>query len=345
MVCNKTGFDMENLRLSAKIGLKWVFIPFLIILVMSHNAGALTLTDSVDLIRGNMVYQFNCLDCSNFAYSAISDYGYTRIYNPNVDVQSQIRGLQLNLPSESYLSADYLTLDIFYTNDLANNSLDAYFKSITTTTSGWDLVDVSFDNLSTGGGVVHLTFKCYTPKSYTSIYIQSLGGSALYLWNNEYISSSVATHWRPKSGVNYSQAIQNVVNAINSKDYTQDLEDIKDAIEDQNQQEQEAVEDASDAAETAANDNSSNAATTNLIGVISNFISAITNFSGSDCNITLAFPSYAGGSMNVNVCQNKDKAGNIISVFTSLSLIVFYLPLAFKLLSMIYNEIRSFTNG
>lgn len=135
---------------------------------------------------------------------------------------------------------------------------------------------------------------------------------------------------------NYQQQLNNIGNKVDS---------LKNSIDNQNEEEQEAVQDASDAADTAANENSSNQSTTNLIGVISNFISAITNFSGSDCNITLAFPSYAGGSMTVNVCQNKDKAGNIISVFTSLSLIVFYLPLAFKLLSMIYNEIRSFTNG
>lgn len=113
----------------------------------------------------------------------------------------------------------------------------------------------------------------------------------------------------------------------------------------ENKEVEDATQDASDdAAEEIAGD-SENAATSNLIGVISNFISAISDFSGGNCNLSLAFPSYAGGTLNVNVCQNKDKAGNIIEVFTSLTLIVFYLPLALKLLSMIYNEIRSFTNG
>lgn len=88
-----------------------------------------------------------------------------------------------------------------------------------------------------------------------------------------------------------------------------------------------------------------NSTTTNLIGVLSNFVNALSGLSATNCNLTLDFPSYAGGTRVVNVCQNKDKAGNLISVFSSLTLIVFYVPLAIKLLTMIYNEIRSFTNG
>lgn len=85
---------------------------------------------------------------------------------------------------------------------------------------------------------------------------------------------------------------------------------------------------------------------TNLIGYITNFISYLTNISpASDCNIVLAFPNYAGGSMTFNLCQFKDNFGTIISVFSSLVLIVFYIPLAYKMLSVIYSEIRSFTNG
>lgn len=91
--------------------------------------------------------------------------------------------------------------------------------------------------------------------------------------------------------------------------------------------------------------NATNEQTTNIIGIISSFLSAITNFSAGSCELPLDFPSYAGGQMTVNVCQNRDRGGNLISLFTSLTLIMFYLPLAFKLLSMIYNEIRSFTNG
>lgn len=85
---------------------------------------------------------------------------------------------------------------------------------------------------------------------------------------------------------------------------------------------------------------------TNLITYITSFISYIGNISpATDCNIVLDFPNYAGGSMTFNLCQFKDNFGSIISVFSSLVLIVFYIPLAYKMLSVIYSEIRSFTNG
>lgn len=318
-----------------------IFISILAIFVMSHNAGALTLTDSVDLIRGNMVYQFNCLDCSNFAYSAISDYGYTRIYNPNADLQSQIRGLQLNLPSESYLSADYLTLDIFYTNDLANNSLDAYFKSITTTTTGWDLVDVSFDNLSTGGGVVHLTFKCYTAKSYTSIYIQSLGGSALYLWNNEYISSSVATHWRPKAGVNYSQAIQNVVNAINSKDYTQTLNSINESVNNINSDVEDATQDASDAAQDTADtaQDDSDATGTSLLSVFTSVIGVIINSQETTCSFDSHLP-FMSGAGSIDLCMFQPPA--VVQTISSLLALALFVPFGLHMYKRFISITRSF---
>lgn len=119
---------------------------------------------------------------------------------------------------------------------------------------------------------------------------------------------------------------------------------IEDIVNDwKDKQEQAAADVSAQSPEDIAN--ATNQQTTNIIGIISSFLSAITNFSAGTCDLALDFPSYAGGVMTVNVCQNRDRGGNLIALFTSLTLIMFYLPLAFKLLSMIYNEIRSFTNG
>lgn len=336
---------MENLRLSAKIGLKWVFIPFLIILVMSHNAGALELTQDVYHIRGNMNYNFaSPMNISNGC--ALSNYN-TFLGDPNVDLACYVRSVTLEFPTETYNNGDYLTFPLYVFNNQNNNSSDATIQSLSVTASGFDLVDVDLSQLSGSVGVVFITLRSYTNNTTTTFLLTSTTGNAFAnLQYGEYLASGVGTHWRPSSTVNYTQAIQSVVSAIQSSpNYSQSLNDIKDAIQNQNQEEEDAVQDAADDAADAAADNSSNSATTNLVGVLSSFLSAITNFSATDCNVTLAFPSYAGGSMTFNVCQYKDKAGSIISVFTSLTLIVFYLPLAIKLLSMIYNEIRSFTNG
>ena len=122
------------------------------------------------------------------------------------------------------------------------------------------------------------------------------------------------------------------------------LDEINDSINDFHDDMSDAVDNISNQSPSDIG-NSENQATTNLIGLFQSFITAITGVNMGNCNLTLDFPNYAGGSRVVNVCQNKDKAGNMISIFSSLTLIVFYIPLALKLLSMIYNEIRSFTNG
>lgn len=90
---------------------------------------------------------------------------------------------------------------------------------------------------------------------------------------------------------------------------------------------------------------SENQATTNLIGVLSNFFTQLQSFQATNCNLALPFPQFIGGTQTVNICQGKDVLGNFITVIGTLAMVTFYIPLAWVLLKMIYNEIRSFTNG
>lgn len=88
-----------------------------------------------------------------------------------------------------------------------------------------------------------------------------------------------------------------------------------------------------------------NGQTTSLINVISGFISAFSGISASNCNMTLEFPTYAGGTRVVNICSGKEKGPRIVEIGSSLLLILVFVPLAYILIRMIYNEIRSWTNG
>lgn len=90
---------------------------------------------------------------------------------------------------------------------------------------------------------------------------------------------------------------------------------------------------------------SENQQTTNLIGVFSGFLGQLQSFSATNCNLDLPFPAFIGGTQTVNICQGKDVLGNFITIVGTLAMLTFYIPLAFVLLKMIYNEIRSFTNG
>lgn len=92
--------------------------------------------------------------------------------------------------------------------------------------------------------------------------------------------------------------------------------------------------------------NATNSQTTSLINTLTSFVGAITAIDTTgNCQLTLPFPNFAGGSFTVNPCNGADKAPTIIQVFSSLFLIGIFVPLAWLLLKMIYNEIRSWTNG
>ena len=125
---------------------------------------------------------------------------------------------------------------------------------------------------------------------------------------------------------------------VNNGDKTNNL------LEEQNDREQQGID-------NIENQNSSdiqgseNGQTTSLINVISGFISAFSGVSVTNCNFTLEFPDYAGGSRVVNICSGKDKAPRIVEIGSSLLLICVFVPLAYILIRMIYNEIRSWTNG
>lgn len=101
--------------------------------------------------------------------------------------------------------------------------------------------------------------------------------------------------------------------------------------------------------------NSSDQQTTNLIGIISGFITTISGLNlNGNCNLTLPFPQFVGGSKVVNICSGRDYMSvtgvlgydiNLISIFGRFMLICFFVPICFILLRMIYKEIRSWTNG
>ena len=110
------------------------------------------------------------------------------------------------------------------------------------------------------------------------------------------------------------------------------------------EQQQQAIDNISNQSPSDI-DNAENAATTNLIGVLSGFINAFSNINATNCSLTLEFPDYAGGSRVVDICQGKEKAPRIVEIGSSLLLIAVFVPLAYILIKMIYNEIRSWTNG
>lgn len=339
---------------------KWMrrclFICFFAVFLMSHNASAIELTQEVNLIRGSFKSQimtdyWNSISCSTSPTAGVyvnelsCPVGVLRLYN-----------LFITIPERNYNDGDWI---VFQFEVWTPNGVNQNFSNFTGISYGGihpvDVVDVEVESLDNFSGLITVYTRVWGSFSDNNLkFVGAQGVNGIFDLvsttgsTGAFIRPSTTTVWHSTS-VN----TQGIIDAINNQpNYTQNLNninnginDVKNSIDNQNEEEKQETQDASDDAAAEVGEVADNAATSNLIGIISNFISAISDFTGGNCNLSLAFPSYAGGTLNVNVCQNKDKAGNIIEVFTSLTLIVFYLPLALKLLSMIYNEIRSFTNG
>lgn len=331
---------------------KWMrrclFICFFAVFLMSHNASALDFSVDVDLVSNSssQIYPiaWNCgaTVCNGFQNA------WTGFLT---STDGGLLNYRHSIPNRQYSYGDIIRLsyNVTSTRDTsANHTSFAGLKYAGNNPVSVLYTDVS--QLNDSGGVVYVYLWVYGTFTDSDLLLTSVdGGFTWYLYTG---SSGTAESlkildtqvFRLKSGAtDYSGALNTINNNINS--INSGLNNVKDAIDNQNEEEKQETQDASDDAAAEVGEVADNAATSNLIGIISNFISAISDFQGGNCDLSLAFPSYAGGTLNVNVCQNKDKAGNLIEVFTSLTLIVFYLPLALKLLSMIYNEIRSFTNG
>ena len=146
-----------------------------------------------------------------------------------------------------------------------------------------------------------------------------------------------------------SNQMSNVLSILNflansNSSISNDVSDINDTITEQNEREEEAIDNISNQSSSDIPE-SSDTETTSVISVISGFLSSLQSFQATSCELTLPFPNYAGGSQTVNPCSGKEKAPTIVQVGSSLLLIVTFVPLAFIVLRLIFNEIRSWTNG
>ena len=150
------------------------------------------------------------------------------------------------------------------------------------------------------------------------------------------------TSWYMSANVNFTMTTDQNTSIMG--EINQNITNINNNINEQNQKEQQAIDNISNQSQSDIS-NAENAATTNLIGVLSGFINAFSNINATNCSLTLEFPNYAGGRRVVDICQGKDKAPRIVEIGSSLLLIAVFVPLAYILIKMIYNEIRSWTNG
>lgn len=335
------------------------------VLLMSHNTLAVQadLDVSISYTNFNSTMYF-CVEQVNQGEQVSGQCGNrywasaTSAFNYDSNIHTSASGIKFFTPTSYQVKYnDIIQLEFDLIQGTVNNSLDTGIVSFRSNTSGFQVIDISYDQVDNTTAHVKTLLWASRYEGYNSgalpiILIPSRVPSNEannYTWNFIWLRESNAQVIGGLVNVFHlkGDSSEAIINAINNNNSSGAINDLKESIEEAQEQEQEAVDNISEQtpSDISSSGNTENQASTNLIGAFSSFVSALTNIQTGNCNITLAFPAYAGGSQTVNICQNKDKAGNLISVFSSLTLIVFYIPLAIRLLTMIYNEIRSFTNG
>jgi hypothetical protein len=336
-----------------------ILCVFVAIFTMSHNAGAMEFTINAQQIWGNWAPEIQYLAISCMSGYTCSSYDGNYYWNGNHNSEygwnnltTTVKGLRFRLPAgATFTNGEYAQIRIYLRQIDAGNANDSAMARPKSLTSGVEVISLDYQNLNNSDSQIVITMAFTGNVS---------GGSWVYLTNagNEFLTDSNNLIYLRESGTYAVAGVgslwavrgdnsQAIIDAINNSGDSQAINDLKDSIEEQQSKEDEAVQNIENQTpqDISSSGNTENQASSNLIDLIRSFVSALTSINTGNCDITLDFPSYAGGSRTVNICQNKDKAGNLISVFSSLTLIVFYIPLAIKLLTMIYNEIRSFTNG
>lgn len=323
-----------------------LFIGLVGVFMMSHNASASNLSLSVS---NPVNYDVGQVECAVFGQSITLSTNNTCVWGPNVGGVLQGNGLSWISTHQKFAVLAGYVYEVYVDVGTSNNAelMIPVIWSSFNDSGNFTLVDfekVSNDNnlgsSATYEGYVSTYRFVLRPKGNYNIGIElgysDRSANMLYLVGDNWpvvidTRISAITRWKLIGEPSNSD----IVNAINSLKQSQEAQNAKE------EQATENIENQSPSDMQVGSDSSAQS----LIGTLSSFLSYITNLQATNCNVSLPFPSYAGGTQTFNVCQGKDKAGNIVSIFSSLTLFVFYLPVAFKLLGIIYSEIRSFTNG
>lgn len=338
--------------------IRWLFISVLCIFVMSHNSYAVVVGSfNVSIKYGNWrptvyfcVQQVDTGESVNGQCGSRYWASATNGFNYSSSVHTSTSGIKFNTPSGIQLKYnDIITQEFDVVQLTANNSNDTGAISFSSNTSGFQVLDTTYEQLDNTTGKIKIMLWVSSDQPSGSRSVQLMPARAPqppdwtwnFVWlqeNQSYLISGVQNVYSINDN---SQAI---VDAINNNNSSGAINDLKDEIEAQNDQENAAIDNINNQTPPSSG-SGENATTTSLLGTIGNFISALQNLSATDCMVDLNFPSFAGGTQRVNVCQNKEFTGNIVSIGSSVLLVAFYIPVAFMLINKIYSEIRSFTNG
>lgn len=341
--------------------ISWLFIPVLAVLFMSHNTSAWGPISGYDTTAsswnasGSYGYYINGNYGRNQSWSGYPPvelitgskttvkhlYGVQTAHNISINDQKKYHNIRVGLvlssssPRDDLLASNIpVTVQLTYSNNTYETITLGCGANYTESTPAYleAVCEFTLDNYKaptrwslTMGRVGTFTYPTDDPliTSGTICAVSSVSCATI----------SVHQTYEQWSGSNDDSAA--IVGG---------LQDIDNTLNQQFDQENDAVDNISNQ-QPPASGSGQNSTTSSLLDTLGSFLTAITNLSATNCEVVLAFPSFAGGSQTVNICQNKEYTGNIVSIAGSIILVLFYLPVAFMLINKIYSEIRSFTNG
>lgn len=342
--------------------LKYIFIPVLAILLMSHNVFAVDMSPNVHPIwaNANPLCSFHHKASNTWGNNAFSNNstGTTATYSFDLVNCDYPAGLNT---VKTYAVYSFRFDNFAYDNSADSGWLASKIRSISgsanwgvigqevsaTGATGWQLDLYLYSTAASNGG----TFQIYNPLNADEIFylkpqerITFLGASYWQVTTDtdlEYNYTDLITAIRDKltTANNWLYDIRSIgvtvrdsVNGISQK-LDNMAQDTADAI---NDGQADATQGASDNSSTAADNNSTNQTTSNLLGVFGSFVTAITSISPSNCNVDFDLGHIDFGMQNL--CSQP--VPQAFTVVTSIVVVCFTIPFVVHLIRRILSLIR-----
>lgn len=332
----------------AKIGS--VSVAFLCLLTTPVHADVLSVNVAPKWTNYPATWQF-------YVYQGASGtnwIGSTNSASPDPATKN-MRKFRFNLPNGIVLGlGDYITADLYLRQNVSNNSLDLSVGPMKSDTSHITLLSAETSQSSNSQTLMHLTFyvedtiRVTNTTTYVTVGSSRTNDSNIIWWfdtvtNNADLQAvgGVVNFYTTKSGTDYTGSLNNIntgITNLNSKlnQTNNKIDSIQNSLDEAKSDTQDAQADAEDTGDDATTD--SQTATTNLLGVITQAVTAISSVSPSNCNLNGNMGNLNLG--NMNMCDNP--VPTFITVIGSLLLILAIVPLAIHLFNLFISITRSF---
>lgn len=330
-----------NIKISL---LSSIFISFLCVFAMSHNAGAMTSVDVRPVGSGNW-----CINGSNVSNATVTCH---MIQNLNNDIV--VVGNNMDIVTQgSYYSDTVLDVELTFYRNSNSTSTHAGVNGIESLSSNWALMSYEYQQLNSNTGVIHLFLKSLTNNNNQHILISGhqsffyvlqpqdrvVGANVgIYAINNtvaDYSSIVNAIQAQP----NYTQNLNNINNNLNN--VNNGISDVKDAINNQNEEEKQETQDAVDGAQDAADgaQEDTDETGTSLLSVFTSVIGVIINSQETTCTFDSHLP-FMTGAGTIDLCMFDPPA--VVQTIASLLALALFVPFGLHMYKRFISITRSF---